>query len=129
MRLKVERRWPKNDYIIGRLYMEGEFLCNTLEPAWRNNARNTAIPTGIYQVRVTYSEKFKRNLPLIFPVKDRSGIRIHRGNYPRDTQGCLLPGENTKKGAVLNSTKYEELIIKKLLEAEKRHELNTIEYV
>ena len=129
MRLRVERRWPKSEYIIGRLYIDDEYICNTLEPAWKNNARNTAIPTGVYMLRLTYSEKFGRILPLVENVPGRSGIRIHRGNYPKDTSGCLLVGENTRKGAVLNSTKYEEMIINRLKTAIGRGECNTIYYV
>ena len=65
MRIKVERRWPKDKYIIGRLYIDGEFICNTLEPPWKDNARYTAIPKGIYEVIMNYSPKFKRVLPLV----------------------------------------------------------------
>lgn len=129
MRIKVERRWPKDKYIIGRLYIDGEFICNTLEPPWKNNARYTAIPKGIYEVIMNYSPKFKRVLPLVQNVPNRSSIRLHRGNRPEDTQGCILPGENTKVGMVLNSTKYEEKICKLISDARGRRELVTIQIV
>ena len=129
MRIKVERRWPKDKYIIGRLYIDGEFICNTLEPPWKDNARYTAIPKGIYEVIMNYSPKFKRVLPLVQNVPNRSSIRLHRGNRPADTQGCILPGENTKVGMVLNSTKYEEKICKMISDARGRRELVTIQIV
>lgn len=129
MRIRIERKWPKDNYIIGRLYIDGEFLCNSLEPPWQNNARYTAIPKGIYEVIMNYSPKFKRVLPLLLNVPERSSIRIHKGNYPKDTQGCILPGENTKVGMVLSSTKYEERICKLISEAKARKEMVIIQIV
>lgn len=129
MRLKLTRNWPRSKYIIGRFYVEGDYFCNSLEPAWQDNARYTAIPPGIYEVIMSYSPKFKRVLPLLRNVPGRDSIRIHRGNYPKDTQGCILLGENTKVGAVLNSTKYEERICKLIGDARARREMVTLEIV
>ena len=52
----------------------------------------TAIPEGTYNVDITFSERFQRNMPLVENVPGYAGIRIHPGNYPVDTEGCLLPG-------------------------------------
>ena len=38
------------------------------------------------------SPRFGEVLPLIGNVVGRTGIRIHAGNYPRDTAGCILVG-------------------------------------
>ena len=127
MRCKLTRNWPRSNYIIGRFYIDGEYFSNSLEPPWKNNARYTAIPPGIYEVILSYSPKFKRVLPLLRNVPGRDSIRVHRGNYPQDTQGCILLGENTKVGAVLNSTKYEERFVKLCYEAKARREIITIE--
>lgn len=78
----------------------------------------TAIPTGTYEVRVTWSPKFQRNLPLLLGVPHFEGIRIHRGNLPKNTLGCILVGENKVKGMVINSTQYE-LAITKILSGQK----------
>ena len=129
MRIKVERRWPKDKYIIGRIYIDGEYICNSLEPPWKNNARYTAIPKGVYEVIMNYSPKFKRVLPLLLNVPQRSAIRIHRLNRPSETQGCIGPGLNTQVGMITSSTKYEELIVKKCEEARKRKEMITIQIV
>ena len=48
------------------------------------------IPVGTYPVRVTWSPKFKRMLPLVLNVKGRSGIRVHRGTKPEHSRGCIL---------------------------------------
>lgn len=52
----------------------------------------TAIPEGRYQVIVTYSNRFKRLLPILLNVPGYEGIRIHPGNSHLNTEGCLLPG-------------------------------------
>ena len=48
------------------------------------------IPVGVYEVRVTYSPRFKRMLPLVEQVPGRSGICIHRGTKPEHSKGCIL---------------------------------------
>lgn len=117
----LDRKWRKDTYTIGRLYVNGEFLCNTIEDVDRKLNQNmsateirkirvaaeTAIPTGTYAMRVTMSPKFKRELVEIVNVPAFSVIRIHRGNTADDSAGCVIVGENTSKGRLTNSTKYE----------------------
>ena len=142
MELLLERKWCKPDYTIGRLYVNGKFYCNTLEDTVRDINKNgtfdcgefkisghTAIPYGKYEVIVNYSPKFKRELPRLLNVKHFDGILIHRGNTHRDSSGCILVGENTKKGMVLNSTKYELELTKMLKEVRNRKEKITIKIV
>lgn len=77
---------------MGRLRVNG-FECLTLELPWRDNAEDVScIPAGTYKVKVTYSNKFKRDLPELLGVPGRSKVRIHPGNTTRDTQGCILVG-------------------------------------
>lgn len=52
----------------------------------------TAIPTGRYEIIMSYSNRFKRPLPLLLDVPGFAGIRIHNGSFPEHTEGCLLPG-------------------------------------
>ena len=82
----------------------------------------TAIPTGRYEVTVTYSPHFKRNLPLLNNVPGYSGVRIHSGNTAEDTDGCILVEENTSKGRVNNSRHWFAVVMEKIQEAIGRKE-------
>lgn len=111
MELLVQRIAKKSEYTIGRLFVDGKYLCDVLEDKVREPGvkvpGETAIPAGRYRVIVAMSPKFKRELPRLLDVPGFEGILIHAGNSPRDTEGCLLVGENKEKGRVLNSRKHE----------------------
>lgn len=82
--------------VLGSLYLNGAFICYTLENAAK------AIPCGMYTVQNSKSTKFKRELPLIYnstTVKASRGIRIHRGNTFKDSQGCVLVGMSRNSDA------------------------------
>ena len=117
MRLTLIRIANRPTYCIGKLYVDGVYFCDTLEDTDRGLDDKmseeeikelkvygeTAIPSGIYPVTITYSNKFKKNLPLINNVKGYSGIRIHSGNTAKGTLGCILVGRNKEVGKVLQS--------------------------
>ena len=63
------------------------------------------IPCGTYPVRVTYSPRFQKNLPLIDKVPGRSGIRIHTGTRPEHSQGCVLVNARDKEAIIEYLTK------------------------
>ena len=123
------------------------YFCDTLEPTWRNlkgvelqpeevNVRlgrvsgkkaqkmkgTTAIPEGTYPLLVTKSPRFKEWLPYLKGVPDFEGIRIHAGNYPDDTQGCILVGENRVKGMVVNSRIWLHRLMNRIQAAENQGE-------
>jgi hypothetical protein len=117
MEIKVIRFYKGKDYTIGRMLIDGKYVCDLLEDKDRGLTDSmseeeikkkkiygeTAIPTGKYKVVLDYSPKFKKILPHILNVKGFEGIRIHSGNDKEDTFGCLLVGYNRQKGKVLNS--------------------------
>jgi len=74
--------------ILGSLYLNGAFICYTLE----NSAK--AIPSGLYSIENSKSPKFWRELPLLFSdkVPSRRGVRIHAGNTYQDSSACVLVG-------------------------------------
>ena len=142
MELLLERKYLKSNYTISNLSINGKFYCNVIEDVVRDFNKNgtfdcgefkisghTAIPYGEYEIKVTYSPKFKRELPLLLDVKHFEGIRIHRGNTEKDSSGCLIPGENKKKGMVLNSTKYELELTKMIKECNNKREKVTIKII
>lgn len=111
MEFTLKRIAKKDGYTIGHLYVNETIkVCDTLEPQWRDFHHGaekvdgkSAIPEGRYPLVVTWSPRFKQWLPLLVGVTHFEGVRIHSGNTPLDTQGCILPGQNRKKGMVLNS--------------------------
>ena len=119
MLIEVKRLYKKADYTIGKMYIDGEYFCDTLEDTDRGLKQEyslaelkemkeygkTAIPTGRYQISYTYSARFKKHLPLLLQVPAFEGVRIHSGNTHKDTEGCILLGENKAVGKVLNSRK------------------------
>lgn len=143
MEIQVNRIARKDGYTIGRMSLNEVYFCDTLEDTDRGlNAAmsvdeilakkvkaETAIPTGKYDVILTFSPRFKRVLPLLLSVKGYEGVRIHAGNTTEDTEGCLLVGENKAKGQVLNSRATLEKLMSILLECEKRKEKISITIV
>lgn len=136
MIIELNTIFKGDKYTISKLYIDGKYYCDTIEDAVRDlplecpytsrgqscrcNEKiysETAIPAGTYKVIVTMSNKFGRELPLLVDVPHFLGIRIHRGNTSKDSSGCIIVGENKVKGTVINSTKYEIDITKKIKEA------------
>ena len=123
MELKIIRKYKGPKYTIGSLFLNNKYFCDTLEDAVRDVKikHQTAIPKGIYKVTLTASPRFKRILPRLHNVPEFTGVLIHRGNTIDDTSGCILVGENKKKGMVLNSTKYEVELVKKMTESNSKN--------
>lgn len=103
MRIVVQRHTYTPRSTIGRLLVDGKHICDTLEdftrPPGEKVYAKTSIPPGAYRVIVTYSPRFKRDLPLLLKVPMFEGIRIHSGNDHTDTEGCILVGTHDPKQA------------------------------
>lgn len=124
MKIEIHRKYRKNGYTIGLLYVNGAFICNTLEDTDRGLTSSmtadeivqikikgkTAIPTGSYPVIMSYSPRFKKQMPLICGVKGFEGIRIHSGNSAEDTEGCILCGMNTEVGRITDSRYWTDKV-------------------
>ena len=128
LELLLDRKYRKETYTIGNLYVDGEWFCNALEDKDRGLSQTmtleeinkikvygeTAIPTGRYEVRMDivspkyngvkwYKDNFGGRMPRLESVKGFSGILIHSGNTALDSNGCILVGMNKAKGKVLDS--------------------------
>lgn len=144
LEILIDRRWKKSTYTIGRMYLDGEFFCNTLEDRDRGltsemslieiNGRKvmheTAIPSGTYEVSLDYvSPKFSQypyymevcggRLPRLLDVKGFSGVLIHVGTNASHSSGCILVGNNTSIGQLSDGKKVFKELYKRLLDAKK----------
>ena len=115
MNLKLIRKFPADECVIGELYVNNKFECYTCEDIERavKIAGVTAIPRGIYEVVITFSERFKKPMPLLVNVPNYAGVRIHPGNTAADTEGCILPGkERTATGVLQSVDAFSALFVK-----------------
>lgn len=131
MKLELKRVYKGNDYTIGKLYIDGEYFCDTIEDCDRGLTQDmsleeinkikvygkTAIPTGTYKITLSVKSNkysnFKKYkwakicdgyIPRLLDVPGYEGILIHVGNKAEDSSGCILVGQNKIKGQVINST-------------------------
>lgn len=152
MKLLVNRKWKKDGYTIGQLFVDGVFFSNTLEDTDRGLASSmspeeikrkkkpgvTAIPTGEYKIQMNVvSPKFSKSdwyvrncngarVPRLLDVKGFDGVLIHSGNTALDTDGCILVGKNDVKGMVTKSKDYFLQLYNKMYAAYKKGENITI---
>lgn len=119
MEVLVDRIFLGERYTIGNLFVNGGYVCDTIEDTVRvlNSIEDkvkdrTAIPKGRYKLVLSKSPRFGRVLPEIVDVPYFAGIRIHAGNTEEDSSGCLVVGENKAKGKVLNSKVTLEKLMK-----------------
>jgi hypothetical protein len=125
MKLTLIRDIYTTKSTVGRLFIDGVEFCYTLEDVARAKGvkiyGETAIPSGKYSVTLSYSNRFKTLMPLVYNKPDLtvrddkgisfSGIRIHPGNSDKDTHGCILIGSSKSHNFVGNSrTTYKELL-------------------
>lgn len=117
MELILTRKTFTRNSTIGELTENGRLICYILEDFDRGLSFDmdlaeiaaikihgkTAIPVGGYQIIISYSNRFKKPLPLLLNVPGFTGIRIHSGNVEADSEGCLLPGTAHQTDMVLNS--------------------------
>lgn len=140
MKIKVERVQRDEDVTIGVLTIEGsDFTCYTLEDPVREVPGvpvkewkvygETAIPVGTYAVSVTYSPRFNTPLPLLAAVPGFEGVRIHAGNFARDTEGCILVGLQRADKSLVQSRAALSDLLPKILDAQRRGERVTLEIV
>ena len=153
MNILVKRTYNNPTYCIGHLYVDGKYVCDTIEDTDRGLDDSmsveqikktkvyakTAIPTGTYDLTINViSQKFQKKpyyksfcngrLPRVLNVKGYDGILIHKGTTEKDSAGCLIVGYNNVKGMVVNSWIAFERLYGLLKEANNKKEKITITY-
>ena len=154
MKLRLERRWPKQTYTIGILFIDGLRFCETLEDKDRGLKQTdslsyiksrkvyqeTAIPKGTYKVAMNitspkysavawYWQLCQGKMPRLLNVPGFDGILIHPGSDALSTRGCILCGKNTVVGKLTESKATFEKLYKKMKAASDKGEKITIEIV
>ena len=121
--LKLTRYVFSDKSTIGYLESsDGEKICDTLEDTVRRDgekvAGKTAIPKGKYEVVWNMSNRFKREMPLLLNVPNFAGVRIHSGNKPEDTEGCILCVEyNTDEPDWISNSKINTEKVYKIIKS------------
>ena len=115
-KIVINRIFKGDKYTIGKLSIDGLYVCDTIEDKVRADGvkihGETAIPIGVYLGDVFFSRKFGYNVVRIFGVPMFEGIYIHKGNTEKDSLGCIIVGYNDKKGWVSRPTEAMDKIIK-----------------
>ena len=119
MYIRLIRNEAKGNAITGRLVIDGRWFCYTLE------RKGVEIPALCYHICVTQSPRFKRLLPIVQNVPQRSGIRIHRGSKPEHSCGCVLVvADNTLRGKGIgrSAADVERELTSLILKSQQEHE-------
>ena len=156
MELRLKRIALRSEYTIGKLYVDGEYVCDTIEDTVRDLDKDgkfangevkipgkTAIPYGRYEVtmkvkspkysnfsKYSWAKKYDGYLPRLLNVPHFEGILIHAGNTAADTEGCICVGLNKVVVRVVDSVNtFRKLMDEYLVPAKKRNEQICIEIV
>lgn len=149
MEVRVRRIALKDTYTIGKMYINGVYVCDVLEDKVRDLNKNgqfdngetkvmnhTAIPYGTYEItmdvksakfsdfeKYPWAKEYDGYLPRLTNVPLFVGVLLHVGNSDVDSSGCLLVGENKVVGKVINSTAtFRRLMNEYFIPAKKRNE-------
>lgn len=104
--IRLVRKTKTPESLISELYVNGVKIGYALELPWRDNKpRVSCIPAGHYTafIRKAQTSKWGYDVIQLHSVPERTAIQIHRGNYARNSLGCILPGTSTTPDAVWDS--------------------------
>lgn len=107
MKIEVVRTYFNQNFTKGIMLVDDKFFGYTLEPQIKGNNEtsylNRCINAGKYVAEYEYSAKFKKHLIELKNVRNHTEIKIHSGNFRKDTRGCILVGLRSDVGCVLDS--------------------------
>lgn len=149
MELILKRIALRSEYTIGKLYVDGKYVCDTIEDTVRDLDKDgkfangevkipgkTAIPYGRYEItmkvkspkysnfsKYSWAKKYDGYLPRLLNVSQFDGVLMHVGNSAMNSEGCIIVGENKVVGKVINSVNtFRRLMDEYLVPAKKRNE-------
>ena len=151
MQLTLQRIAKKETYTIGRLYVDGIYVCDTIEDKDRGLKSHypleqikkakvygeTAIPMGTYTIDMdrvspkfssrSWAKPYSGKIPRLRSVPGFDGVLIHPGNTADSSLGCILVGINDKVGRVSDSQRtFKRLMDDHLIPAYERGDTITI---
>lgn len=151
MEILIKRIAKRDKYTIGKVYIDGVKICDSIEDKDRGLTQNmsleeinrikikhqTAIPSGVYDVtmKVKSTSFSKKNyykqycngyLPRLLNVKGFEGILLHKGTDQDSSSGCIILGYNTIVGKVTNTQKAFETVYAMLKKASSKGEKITL---
>jgi hypothetical protein len=81
--------------------------------------RNSVIiPAGTYPIEFNASPHFQRLMPLLDNVPNRTDVRIHWGNFPEQSEGCILVGTTEEPDALDSSKVAFDKLFYKIVDAQ-----------
>ena len=154
MNIKVQRTARKATYTIGKVTIDGNAFCDSLEDTDRGAKKSmvftstgvangywvnedggiinkvygkTAIPTGVYDACSYYWPKFKCYVVMLLRVPGFTGILMHNGMTADHSEGCVLLGKNNIVGRLDGNRIYMDALAARVMAAEKRGEKITVQ--
>jgi hypothetical protein len=116
--LLIVRETYTDKSVIGKLYLNGEFVSYTLELSWNNNEKSiSCVPRGVYDCKVRLAkDSASRNYDhlILEDVPNRSYILFHRGNSSKDSKGCILTGMMKGDNVIYQSKTAHTLLMDKI---------------
>tara|TARA_R110001592_G_scaffold1261_3_gene7463 strand:+ start:535 stop:948 length:414 start_codon:yes stop_codon:yes gene_type:complete len=116
--LLIVRETYTDESVIGKLYLNGEFISYTLELAWNNNQKSiSCVPRGVYDCKIRLAkDSASRNYDhlILEDVPNRSYILFHRGNSAKDSKGCILTGMMRGDNVIYQSKTAHTLLMDKI---------------
>ena len=110
--------------VNGSLFLDGRFICHTIELPWKENKRyESCITEGEYDVTIRYSKKFGYHLH-IKNVYQRKWILFHPANDAKtELRGCIAPVTRlTGEGKGINSRRAMDILMIQIKNLKRKNE-------
>lgn len=110
--------------VNGSLFLDGKFICYTIELPWKENRRyESCITQGEYDVTVRFSKKFGWHLH-IKNVYQRKWILMHPANDAKtELRGCIAPvSKLIGEGKGINSRRAIDILMIQIRNLKRKYE-------